>query len=86
MKMIRRWLANVRGTREPWPEALERLLGPAGPQVGCDECFAQIDGYVELEAAGVDAGTAHPMMRTHLDGCPACKQEHDDLLAYLTSR
>jgi hypothetical protein len=85
VKRIRRWLANGRDAREPWPEALARLLGPAGPQVGCDECFAQIDGYVELEAAGIDAGTAYPMMRTHLEGCPACKQEHDDLLAYLTS-
>ena len=85
MRMIRRWLANGRGTPEPWPDTLERLLGPAGPQVGCDECFAQIDSYVELEAAGVDAAAAYPLMRTHLEGCPACKQEHDDLLAYLTS-
>jgi hypothetical protein len=83
--MIRRWLGNRGATRGQWPDALDRLLGPAGPQVGCDECFAQIDAYVELEAAGVDAGTAYPMMRAHLEGCPACKQEHDDLLAYLTS-
>lgn len=68
------------------PVALERLLGPAEPQVSCDECFAQMDRYVELEAAGVDAAAAFPRMRTHLDGCPACEEEHDDLLAFLISR
>lgn len=84
--MVRRWLSIRRRSREPWRDALERVLGPTGPQVGCDECFAQLDIYVELEAAGSDAGTTYPEMRTHLEGCPACKQEHDDLLAYLTSR
>jgi hypothetical protein len=61
------------------------MLGPAGPQVGCDACFDQLDSYVELEVAGVDAGAAYPKMRAHLEGCPACKQEHDDLLAFLTT-
>jgi len=34
---------------------LARLTGPAGPQVGCEECFDQLDRYVELELAGADA-------------------------------
>jgi hypothetical protein len=86
LKVIRRWLSIGQRSREAWPDALERVLGPTGPQVGCDECFARIDRYVELEAAGGDAGATYPEMWTHLEGCPACKQEHDDLLAYLTSR
>jgi len=60
---------------------LSRLLGPTGPEVGCDECFAELDRYVELEADGLDADGAVPGMRAHLDGCPACGEEHDDLLA-----
>ena len=33
-------------------QALGRLLGPAEPEVGCDECFDELDRYVELELAG----------------------------------
>lgn len=62
-------------------EALESLLGPRGPEVGCDECFDQIDRYVELELAGEDVDAAFPGLRAHLAGCPACREEHDSLLA-----
>ena len=60
---------------------LERLLGPFGPEVGCEECFERLDEFVELEAAGVDADAAIPGLRAHLEGCPACREEHDSLLA-----
>jgi len=62
-------------------QALGRLLGPAAPEVGCDVCFEQLDAYVELELAGRDADTALPGLRAHLEGCPACREEHDSLLA-----
>ena len=61
-------------------QALGRLLGPAGPEVGCDECFAELDRYVELELAGADAEAAVPGMHAHLEGCPSCREEHDSLL------
>jgi hypothetical protein len=61
--------------------ALGRLLGPAGAEVGCDECFAQLDRYVELELAGTDADVVIPGLRAHLDGCPACREEHESLRA-----
>jgi hypothetical protein len=64
-------------------EAVRRLLGPAGPEVGCDECFAELDRYVELELAGRDADAALPGLRAHLDGCPACREERDSLVALL---
>ena len=35
-------------------QALGRLLGPAAPEIGCDECFERLDQYVELELAGQD--------------------------------
>jgi hypothetical protein len=62
-------------------QVLARLLGPAGPEVGCDECFEELDRYVELEVAGKDADTAIPGLRAHLEGCPACREEHESLLA-----
>jgi hypothetical protein len=54
--------------------------------VSCEECFAEIDRYVELEAGGRDAAAAIPGMKAHLEGCPACKEEHDELLEFLTAR
>ena len=60
---------------------LQRLLGPSRPEVGCDACFDQLDRYVELELAGQDADAAVPGLRAHLAGCPACREEHESLLA-----
>jgi hypothetical protein len=62
-------------------QALGRLLGPAEPEVGCDECFAELDRYVELELAGLDADGAVRGLRAHLDGCPACREEYESLRA-----
>jgi hypothetical protein len=53
--------------------ALERLLGPTGYEIGCEECFAKLDEYVELEVGGADADERIPGMRAHLHGCPACE-------------
>jgi hypothetical protein len=62
-------------------QALGRLLGPAEAEVGCDACFQELDRYVELELAGKDADAAVPGLRAHLEGCPACREEHDSLHA-----
>lgn len=62
-------------------QALVRLLGPSEPEVGCDECFEELDRYVELEVAGADADAAVPGLRAHLEGCPACREEHESLRA-----
>ena len=59
----------------------ERCSGPTGHEVGCEECFELLDEYVELELTGEDADARVPGMRNHLDGCPACREEHDSLRA-----
>jgi hypothetical protein len=65
-------------------QALDRVLGPSGPELGCDECFAELDRYVELEVAGADPDAAVPGLRAHLEGCPACREEHESLLALVS--
>jgi hypothetical protein len=62
-------------------ELRARLLGPDGPEVSCEECFELLDSYVELELADADADARLPGMREHLLGCPACREDHDSLLA-----
>ena len=58
-----------------------RLLGPAEPELGCEECFEQLDRFVELESAGPGADEAIPGMRAHLEGCPACREDYESLKA-----
>jgi hypothetical protein len=62
-----------------------RALGPGRPEVTCEECFDQLDQYVELEVEGRGADAGVPGMQAHLDGCPACREEHDLLLEYVTA-
>jgi hypothetical protein len=64
---------------------LARLTGPAGPEVSCEECFEQLDRYVELELDGSDADAAVPGMRAHFEGCPACNEDRESLRALLAS-
>ena len=70
--------------RDP-AELVGRLLGPVGPELTCDECFEQLDRYVELELARDRdaADAAVPGLRAHLEGCPACHEDHDSLVALL---
>jgi hypothetical protein len=64
---------------------LARLTGPAGPELGCEECFEKLDRYVEFELDGADADAAVPGMRAHLEGCPACHEDRESLRALLAS-
>lgn len=64
---------------------VRRLLGPAAPEIGCEECFLELDRYVESELAGEDVEAAVPGMRAHFEGCPACAEEHVSLRALLAA-
>lgn len=56
-----------------------RLLGPGEPEALCDECFDRLDGYVELDLRGFDVDRLLPRLRSHLDGCEACREEYEAL-------
>jgi anti-sigma factor RsiW len=60
-------------------ELMTRLLGPSGPEVSCEDCFELLDEYVELELAGEDADGRLAGMAEHLQGCPACHEDHESL-------
>jgi hypothetical protein len=66
-------------------KVLRALLGPEGPELSCEECFEQLDRYVELELAGSNADEAIPGMRAHLEGCPACHEDHLSLRSFVDS-
>ena len=67
-------------------DLIARLLGPEGPEVTCEECFELLDEYVDLEVAGEDANARLPGMRGHLEGCPACREDHESLRDFVRLR
>jgi hypothetical protein len=64
-------------------QAIDRLLGPADAEVSCDECFAQLDAYVDREVLVGDAEQVMPALAAHLRGCPACAEDHDSLRRFV---
>jgi hypothetical protein len=72
-------------TDHPNRDLIGRLLGPAEPEVSCDECFELLDQYVDLELAGEDADAGLPGMHAHLQGCPACHEDHQSLRELVAS-
>jgi hypothetical protein len=59
---------------------IDALLGPDGPELSCEDCFEELDRYVDLTLAGRDPDLAGPGMRAHLHGCPACREDFESLL------
>ena len=63
---------------------LGRVLGPDAPELTCEQCFEELDRYVELTVAGDLADARIPGMRAHLDGCPACAEDFASLRDLVT--
>lgn len=60
-------------------EMLNRVLGPTAPELTCEQCFDELDRYVEMTLAGEPADERIPGMRPHLEGCPACAEDFRSL-------
>lgn len=58
---------------------IKRLLGPAERELLCDECFDNLEEYVDLELRGGAVDEEIPGLRPHLEGCQACREEYDSL-------
>ena len=67
-------------------EVLASVLGPGAPELSCEECFAELDRYVELVVAAESADAGVPGMRAHLEGCPACAEDFESLLELVSSQ
>ena len=68
-------------------EALRRLVRGAvtaqPEEIGCDECFEQIDRFVEIELSGKSPAKAMPLVQDHLNRCRERREEYQALLAAL---
>ncbi len=69
------------GTAADRERLIAALLGPAERELTCEQCFEELDRFVDLALGGADAERAVPGMRAHLEGCPACREDHESLAA-----
>ncbi|MBE2234716.1 MAG: hypothetical protein IAE85_14580 [Anaerolinea sp.] len=59
------------------------VTGTRPDEIGCDECFEQLDRFADLHLAGKSAAEALPLVQDHLDRCGDCREEFELLLASL---
>ena len=59
------------------------MLTTSADEIGCDECFEQLDRFVDLELAGKGAAEALPLVQDHLNHCHNCREEFEALLTAL---
>jgi hypothetical protein len=69
-------------TRGLSPETISNLLADTSPYLSCDDCFAQIDEFVERTLA--DPQYEDAAMKAHLAGCGACAEEAEALRELLS--
>jgi hypothetical protein len=66
------------------PEGLKRLvrvvMTTRPDELDCDECFEQLDRFVEATLAGKSAAEAMPLVQDHLGRCGNCREEFETLL------
>ncbi len=59
------------------------ILSTRPDEIGCEECFEQLDRFVELELSGQDTAAAMPLVHDHLARCRDCREEFQALLTAL---
>ncbi len=66
------------------PEVLKKMVQAVSmtkpDEIGCDECFDQVDQFAEMELQGKDAAEALPLIQDHLERCGGCREEFEALL------
>lgn len=75
-------------------ELVRRLLGPQRQPLSCEQCFAELDRYVEWKLSETDEpfetcafcesddcvqASECLSMGAHLESCPACDEEYASL-------
>lgn len=91
--MMRRLWARIRGgkrnghmkplQREQLAQMTQMVAATRPDEIGCDECYEQLDRFADLHLAGKNAAEAMPLVQDHLERCGDCREEFEALLAAL---
>jgi hypothetical protein len=62
---------------------LSHLLGSGAADPGCEAAFAELDLFAEAVLRGDDVAVRYGHLITHVQNCPACREDTEGLLAAL---
>lgn len=69
------------------PQQLKKLvrtiMATRHDELSCETCFQELDRFVEISLAGMDAAEAMPLVQHHLELCQDCGEEFHVLLEAL---
>jgi hypothetical protein len=64
---------------DPLRRLLRLVADTRDDEISCDECFALVPQYVELELAGAAVRDRLPLLSQHLHQCSVCREEYETL-------
>lgn len=92
LNMLKKIVRAIIGTRPEEAAELEAqklkqlvrgIMTTHPDEIGCDECFEELDRFVEMDLAGKDVAEAMPLVQDHLKRCRECREEFEALLTAL---
>ncbi len=69
--------------QEYFTAVVEEIAGVREYEIGCEECYEQVDLFVDLVHSGFDAAQLMPLVQQHLELCDECREEFEVLLEAL---
>lgn len=73
----------MRLTLDVLKNIIKAIASTHDEELGCDECFEQLDQFAELKLQGKNASEALPLVQHHLNRCGTCKEEFEAFMAAL---
>jgi hypothetical protein len=67
-------------------DLLGSVLGPVGPDSGCEGGLEVLDLFVEAELAGRPAAELFPEVAVHIEACPDCREDYEGLRELASAR
>lgn len=67
-------------TREFWQKVAQAIASTQPDEIGCKECFEELDRYAELVRDGEPVEELMPHVEDHLERCADCREEYEALL------
>ncbi len=64
-------------------QVLGAVLATKDEEVGCGECYEQMEQFVEMKLEGKSPEEAMPLVKEHLQQCNDCNEEYEVLLEAL---
>lgn len=65
---------------------MEIIFQTEAEELTCDECFDEVDQYVDMLRSGRDPSEVLPQVKAHLGRCAPCDEEFRALIAILESQ